>query len=159
MCTMQAHLSGGQWVELLAAEHPGIAEVKWCRNRFRPFLCIAPRVKPPSPLSCHELIEHVPCCAPFGRSPLEGCACRVSLLISKYTLFLQKAGLSAQQLSIGICSRAVQGSSKLSESHMGRPLHLGGCAGGRVTGQEGCRGVHRGAQGERGAAQGDVKQR
>ena len=41
---LQAHLSGGQWVELLAPEHPGIAEVKWCRNRFRPFLCIAPQV-------------------------------------------------------------------------------------------------------------------
>lgn len=40
----QAHLSGGEWVELLAAEHPGIAEVKWCRNRFRPFLCIGPKV-------------------------------------------------------------------------------------------------------------------
>lgn len=45
LCGMlQAHLSGGQWVELLAPEHPGIAEVKWCRNRFRPFLCIAPQV-------------------------------------------------------------------------------------------------------------------
>ena len=52
---VQAHLSGGQWLELLAPEHPGIAEVKWCRNRFRPFLCIAPHVKPPSPLSCREI--------------------------------------------------------------------------------------------------------
>jgi len=41
---LQAHLSGGEWVELLSAEHPGIAEVKWCRNRFRPFLCIGPQV-------------------------------------------------------------------------------------------------------------------
>jgi hypothetical protein len=44
VCCMQAHLSGGQWVELLQPEHPGIAEVKWCRNRFRPFLCIDPQV-------------------------------------------------------------------------------------------------------------------
>ncbi len=43
-CVAQAHLSGGEWVELLAPEHPGIAEVKWCRNRFRPFLCIGPKV-------------------------------------------------------------------------------------------------------------------
>ena len=45
--TLQAHLSGGEWVELLEPEHPGIAEVKWCRNRFRPFLCIAPQVCAP----------------------------------------------------------------------------------------------------------------
>lgn len=44
---LQAHLSGGRWVELLEPEHPGIAEVKWCRNRFRPFLCIAPQVCAP----------------------------------------------------------------------------------------------------------------
>ena len=43
---MQAHLSGGEWIELLEPEHPGIAEVKWCRNRFRPFLCISPQVPP-----------------------------------------------------------------------------------------------------------------
>ena len=48
---LQAHLSGGEWVELLAPEHPGIAEVKWCRNRFRPFLCIAPQVMQYSSLS------------------------------------------------------------------------------------------------------------
>lgn len=45
---LQAHLHGGQWLELLDAEHPGIAEVKWCRNRFRPFLCIDPQVDSPS---------------------------------------------------------------------------------------------------------------
>ena len=41
---VQAHLSGGEWIELLEPKHPGIAEVKWCRNRFRPFLCIDPQV-------------------------------------------------------------------------------------------------------------------
>ena len=34
-------------MELLEPEHPGIAEVKWCRNRFRPFLCIGPQVRVP----------------------------------------------------------------------------------------------------------------
>ena len=29
---------------LLEDSHPGIAEVKWCRNRFKPFLCIDPKV-------------------------------------------------------------------------------------------------------------------
>lgn len=47
MRLLQAHLSGGEWLELLPAEHPGIAEVKWCRNRFRPFLCIGPKVTRP----------------------------------------------------------------------------------------------------------------
>ena len=29
-------------MDLLGAGHPGIAEVKWCANRFTPFLCIDP---------------------------------------------------------------------------------------------------------------------
>ena len=50
----QAHLSGGEWRELLPPEHPGIAEVKWCRNRFRPFLCIQPQARrwPSAPALC-----------------------------------------------------------------------------------------------------------
>lgn len=39
---LQAQLEGGEWVDLLGPGHPGIAEVKWCANRFTPFLCIAP---------------------------------------------------------------------------------------------------------------------
>ncbi len=39
---LQAQLEGGEWVDLLGVGHPGIAEVKWCANRFTPFLCIAP---------------------------------------------------------------------------------------------------------------------
>jgi len=39
---LQAQLEGGEWVDLLGLGHPGIAEVKWCANRFTPFLCIAP---------------------------------------------------------------------------------------------------------------------
>lgn len=40
---LQAQLEGGEWVDLLGLGHPGIAEVKWCANRFTPFLCIAPQ--------------------------------------------------------------------------------------------------------------------
>lgn len=39
---LQAQLEGGEWVHLLGPGHPGIAEVKWCANRFTPFLCIGP---------------------------------------------------------------------------------------------------------------------
>lgn len=39
---LQAELEGGEWVDLLGPDHPGIAEVKWCANRFTPFLCIDP---------------------------------------------------------------------------------------------------------------------
>lgn len=38
----QALLAGGEWAELLPAGHLGVPEVKWCANRFTPFLCIAP---------------------------------------------------------------------------------------------------------------------
>ena len=40
--SLQAQLQGGEWVDLLGPSHPGIAEVKWCANRFTPFLCIGP---------------------------------------------------------------------------------------------------------------------
>ncbi|CAL8469918.1 g9460 [Coccomyxa elongata] len=54
----EAHLSDGEWVELLAPEHPGIAEVKWCRNRFRPFLCIGPKAdETPGQRDAEEFIE------------------------------------------------------------------------------------------------------
>lgn len=38
----EAQLEGGEWVPLLGPGHQGIAEVKWCANRFTPFLCIGP---------------------------------------------------------------------------------------------------------------------
>ena len=41
----QAKLRGGTWVPLLQQGHAGIAEVKWCANRFQPFLCIDPQVR------------------------------------------------------------------------------------------------------------------
>ena len=39
---LQAQLEGGEWVQLLGTGHPGIAETKWCANRFTPFMCIGP---------------------------------------------------------------------------------------------------------------------
>ncbi|GBF98548.1 hypothetical protein Rsub_11878 [Raphidocelis subcapitata] len=38
----EAWLKGGRWLPLLAPDHPGLAEVKWCVNRFRPFLVVDP---------------------------------------------------------------------------------------------------------------------
>jgi hypothetical protein len=38
----KAWLTGGRWVPLLAPDHPGLSEVKWCMNRFRPFLVVDP---------------------------------------------------------------------------------------------------------------------
>ncbi|GBG86854.1 hypothetical protein CBR_g42137 [Chara braunii] len=37
-----ARLCGGRWVKLIDDGHPGLIEVKWCRNRFTPFLVIDP---------------------------------------------------------------------------------------------------------------------
>ena len=39
----EARLAGGTWEPLLPEGHPGIAEVKWCRNRFHSYLCIDPQ--------------------------------------------------------------------------------------------------------------------
>ncbi|WIA21290.1 hypothetical protein OEZ85_000523 [Tetradesmus obliquus] len=38
----EAWLAGGQWHRLLPADHPGMPEVKWCMNRFVPFLVVDP---------------------------------------------------------------------------------------------------------------------
>jgi len=42
----QAGLTGGTVVDLLPEDHEGFAEVKWCRNRFRPYLIIDPKPDP-----------------------------------------------------------------------------------------------------------------
>ncbi|KAF8056764.1 RD21A [Scenedesmus sp. PABB004] len=42
----EAWLAGGQWHRLLAPEHPGLPEVKWCMNRFVPFLVVDPGTDP-----------------------------------------------------------------------------------------------------------------
>ncbi|KAK9818693.1 hypothetical protein WJX74_007454 [Apatococcus lobatus] len=39
----EAHLNGGDFVQLTPAGHPGIVEGKWCANRFTPFLCLNPQ--------------------------------------------------------------------------------------------------------------------
>lgn len=41
---IQAHLKGGEIIRLIPDDHPGIPEVKWCKNRFTPFLVIDPEV-------------------------------------------------------------------------------------------------------------------
>lgn len=38
----EARLAGGSWEPLLPVGHPGIAEVKWCRNRLLPYLAVDP---------------------------------------------------------------------------------------------------------------------
>jgi len=45
MLGLQALLQGGSWHSLLPEGHPGIAEVKWCANRFSPYLCINPQAE------------------------------------------------------------------------------------------------------------------
>jgi hypothetical protein len=43
---LQAWLAGGEWHRLLADGHEGLPEVKWCMNRFVPFLAIDPQPDP-----------------------------------------------------------------------------------------------------------------
>eukprot|EP00892_Ulva_mutabilis_P003937 jgi/Ulvmu1/1915/UM012_0075.1 len=54
----EAALRGGSWYSLLPEGHRGVHEVKWCCNRFSPFLVIDPEVDPnPGPLDAEELLE------------------------------------------------------------------------------------------------------
>lgn len=54
----EAALRGGAWHPLLPAGHRGVHEVKWCANRFQPFLVVGPEADPdPGPLDAEELIE------------------------------------------------------------------------------------------------------
>eukprot|EP00983_Pelagomonas_calceolata_P033868 1061314-Pelagomonas_calceolata.AAC.1 len=54
----QALLKGGELVRLIPEDHPGFAEVKWCANRFVPFLVIDPHVDPkPGARDAEEFIE------------------------------------------------------------------------------------------------------
>lgn len=43
VCALQAWLAGGEWHRLIPADHAGLPEVKWCMNRFVPFLAVDPR--------------------------------------------------------------------------------------------------------------------
>eukprot|EP00192_Tetraselmis_astigmatica_P019442 CAMPEP_0117647806 /NCGR_PEP_ID=MMETSP0804-20121206/45_1 /TAXON_ID=1074897 /ORGANISM="Tetraselmis astigmatica, Strain CCMP880" /LENGTH=210 /DNA_ID=CAMNT_0005453321 /DNA_START=359 /DNA_END=991 /DNA_ORIENTATION=+ len=54
----EAHLHGGELVRLLPNGHAGIAESKWCANRFTPFLCIDPEPdQAPGEREAEEFIE------------------------------------------------------------------------------------------------------
>eukprot|EP00884_Botryococcus_braunii_P018786 jgi/Botrbrau1/5591/Bobra.97_2s0019.1 len=54
----EARLAGGQLHVLLEQGHPGIQEVKWCCNRFTPFLCINPQTdEEPGARDEEEFIE------------------------------------------------------------------------------------------------------
>ncbi|TPX53833.1 hypothetical protein PhCBS80983_g06141 [Powellomyces hirtus] len=54
----ESRLTGGTWISLLPEGHEGIGELKWCRNRFIPFLVLDP-VPDTHPRSrdAEELIE------------------------------------------------------------------------------------------------------
>eukprot|EP01018_Ginkgo_biloba_P029168 Gb_05032 [translate_table: standard] len=65
-----AQLQGGKLVKLISDDHPGLLEVKWCRNRFTPFLLLDPecafdfqkqsqgvRDPKPHPMDPEEVIE------------------------------------------------------------------------------------------------------
>lgn len=57
---MQAHLKGGKIYQLLSDDCPGVVEVKWCRNRFTPFLVYDPKPdETPGNRDTEEYIEIV----------------------------------------------------------------------------------------------------
>lgn len=63
---VQAQLEGGEWVDLLGPGHQGIAEVKWCANRFTPFLCIGPNpAATAGKMDAEEFIEVCTCLWPW----------------------------------------------------------------------------------------------
>lgn len=54
----EAHLQGGRLIKLIPDGHPGILEVKWCRNRFSPYLVLDPKMDlAPQPQDPEEIIE------------------------------------------------------------------------------------------------------
>ncbi|CAI5965832.1 unnamed protein product [Closterium sp. NIES-64] len=60
---LEARLRGGRLVRLIPEDHPGLLEVKWCKNRFTPFLVIDPLPDPtPLPRDPEEFIQvlHLP---------------------------------------------------------------------------------------------------
>lgn len=55
---LQAHLQGGDWVDLVPDGAPGPPESKWCANRMRPWLCVAPHADAtPGVREAEEFIE------------------------------------------------------------------------------------------------------
>ncbi|XP_024537440.1 uncharacterized protein LOC112350151 [Selaginella moellendorffii] len=56
----EAHLHDGKLVKLIGDDHPGLLEVKWCRNRFTPYLILDPLIDPnPRPRDSEEYMEIV----------------------------------------------------------------------------------------------------
>eukprot|EP00897_Mesotaenium_endlicherianum_P000986 jgi/Mesen1/10889/ME000935S10227 len=54
----EARLRNGRLVKLVDDQHPGLIEVKWCKNRFTPFLVIDPEHdSDPRPRDLEEFIE------------------------------------------------------------------------------------------------------
>lgn len=54
----EALLRGGSMERLLGEEAPGVPEVKWCANRFTPFICISPQPdEAPGSRDMEEFIE------------------------------------------------------------------------------------------------------
>lgn len=54
----EAQLQGGNLVKLIPDNHPGLLEVKWCRNRFTPFVLLDPeKDATPHPMDPEEVIE------------------------------------------------------------------------------------------------------
>jgi hypothetical protein len=54
----EAHLCGGDLVQLTPEGSPGICEVKWCVNRFTPFMVIGPQsAEHPGNRDVEELIQ------------------------------------------------------------------------------------------------------
>lgn len=55
---LQAHLRGGHWIDLMPDGTPGPPESKWCQNRMRPWLCVAPAADAaPGAREAEEFIE------------------------------------------------------------------------------------------------------
>ncbi|KAI9205205.1 uncharacterized protein BJ171DRAFT_423593 [Polychytrium aggregatum] len=54
----EARLKGGEWIALLPEGHGGISELKWCRNRFIPYLVLNPQIDDtPSPRDAEEFMQ------------------------------------------------------------------------------------------------------
>ena len=63
---LQAHLRGGDWIDLMPDGSPGPPESKWCRNRMRPWLCVGPAADAaPGAREAEEFIEVPRRCSPL----------------------------------------------------------------------------------------------
>ena len=53
----EAHLRNGELVRLIPQGNDGLWEVKWCRNRFTPYVCLDPEVDPDP--GCRDTEERI----------------------------------------------------------------------------------------------------